>query len=187
MLLIGPELTDTTLLGELESFVRPPLFPVRLSELPGTYNVHEQSSGMVDLGEVTVSICRVPHSGLTNGYRIDTPTGSVAYLPDHQQPGISSTHVDAEVLALCRDVDLLIHDAQYSDTEFDLKSDWGHSTPSYALEVARQAGARRLVMFHHDPTHDDAWIEEAARATRRSSGAIEVIAAKEGLRIVSGA
>ncbi|MDA3040864.1 MAG: MBL fold metallo-hydrolase, partial [Actinomycetota bacterium] len=66
-----------------------------------------------------------------------------------------------------------------------------HSTAGYALEVARQAGARRLVLFHHDPGHDDAWIDASTSRTREqctsfSDGSIEVLAASEGMRLRSG-
>ena len=110
----------------------------------------------------------------------------MAYLSDHQQPGLGSTEVAPEVLELCRDVDVLIHDAQFDDLEFSMRSDWGHCTVDYAVEVAVQAGARMLVLFHHDPSHTDVRIDELlthARAVATSRGVDEVLAASEGLTL----
>lgn len=184
--IVGPVQQGTTLMEELQSFIRPPLFPVSFDSFPGRFEVCEQSSGTFEIGSARVTIGSVPHSGPTNGYRIESGEGSVAYVPDHQQPELGSTDVADSVLALCDGVDLLIHDAQYDAAEFGAKSDWGHSTAAYALEVARQAGVKRLVLFHHDPTHDDRWIDASLEDTRRSGGSIEVITACEGLRLSSG-
>src|SRR3546814_19842321 len=73
-------------------------------------------------------------------------------------PADFSNEVSDEVLALCDGVDLLIHDAQYTPEEFPPKATWGHCTAEYAVTVAKEAGAKRLALFHHDPPHDDATI-----------------------------
>ena len=110
---------------------------------------------------------------------------AVAYLPDHQAP-LDRTTVAEPVLDLCHDVDLLIHDAQYTEDEFVELFDWGHSTPAYAVLVATQAGAKRLDMFHHDPGHTDRQIDTMLRAARKlaqTMGKVEVTAAKEGVTV----
>ena len=92
------------------------------------------------------------------------------------------------MLELCRDVDLLIHDAQYTEPEFAAKSDWGHCTVGYAVHVAAEAGARRLALFHHDPEHDDDTLDllSLAAAEAGSRRGVEVFAASEGLRLSLG-
>ena len=125
----------------------------------------------------------VPHVGTTNGYRLSLFGSSIAYIPDHQEPIGDPTHVDEAVLELCDGVDLLIHDGQLWPDELEMKQAWGHSTPEYALEVARQAGVKTLVLFHHDPAHDDASVDEmSARMRERGSqvGVDTVLAATEG-------
>jgi ribonuclease BN (tRNA processing enzyme) len=131
----------------------------------------------------------VPHVGTTNGYRIDWDGVSVAYLSDHQSPhhgedeGVS---IADSVLELAQGVDVLIHDAQYWPGEWRRKSTWGHCTVDYAVHVARVAGAKRLVLFHHDPAHDDAEVDKIlAHARRCAEGTCvdEVLAAYEGLTI----
>ena len=68
---------------------------------------------------------------------------------------MTSGDVPAAVLELCAGADLVVHDAQYTNEEFQTKWHWGHSTADFAVRVAAQAGADRLLLFHHDPTRDD--------------------------------
>jgi ribonuclease BN (tRNA processing enzyme) len=93
--------------------------------------------------------------------------------------------VNPAVLELCEGVDVLIHDAQFTDAEFAKKFDWGHCTVDYALEVARQAKVNQLVLFHHDPSHSDDIVDDLADRLRAPAAldGIEVIAAAEGLKI----
>jgi ribonuclease BN (tRNA processing enzyme) len=108
----------------------------------------------------------------------------VAYLSDHQMPSDMSHTVSDDVLELCDGADLLIHDAQYTVDEFPAKSTWGHCTVDYAVHVAAEAGARRLALFHHDPTHHDEFVDGLlahARQLAESTGVDEVLAAHEGL------
>jgi phosphoribosyl 1,2-cyclic phosphodiesterase len=175
-----------TLADAVRTFIQPPYFPVSLDSLPGTFNFHEVERDVLDLDGAKVTVAPVPHCGSTVGYRIDCDGVSVAYVSDHQQPGEGATEVSAEVLELCQGVDLLIHDAQYTPEEFSTRSDWGHCTVEYAVEVAARSGARRLAMFHHDPSHGDEQIDELlieARAMAAGRGIDEVIAAAEGLTI----
>jgi ribonuclease BN (tRNA processing enzyme) len=127
--------------------------------------------------------------GLTSGYRIEMGGATVAYLSDHQMPGDMSHTVSDSVLELCDGVDLLIHDAQYTVDEFPEKSTWGHCTVDYAVHVAAEAGAHRLALFHHDPTHHDERIDEIlahARKLAQGTGIDEVVAAHEGLVVSFG-
>jgi ribonuclease BN (tRNA processing enzyme) len=116
---------------------------------------------------------------------VDWAGASVAYVSDHQAPLGLDTVADS-VLELCDGVDLLIHDAQYTPEEFDVKSTWGHCTMDYALRVARQCGARRLCLFHHDPGHTDEDLDALhaeIKAAPRGSRLREVIGASEGLEV----
>jgi phosphoribosyl 1,2-cyclic phosphodiesterase len=174
-----------TLAEAFDTCIRPPFFPVTLAELPGTTTLREAVPGeRFELDGAWVTARTVPHVGPTVGYRIDWHGVSVAYIPDHQQPADPS-EVDRAVLALARDVDLLIHDAQYTPGEFAEKATWGHSTVTYAVEVARQAGAAKLALFHHDPLHDDDTIDRLLGEARLEAGcgSLEVIAAHEGMRL----
>ena len=86
---------------------------------------------------------------------------------------------------MCRGVDVLSHDAQFTAAEVERKRTWGHCTVDYAVWVAASAGVRTLVLFHHDPSHDDDFVDvitaDAAACARRHG--LEVIAAREGLEL----
>lgn len=165
--------------------LRPPFFPVALTELAGKLTFREMLEDRFTIGEATITVFPVPHVGPTVGFRIDWHGRSLGYVPDHQQPTDGSRAVASSVREALNGVDLLIHDAQYTPEEFRHKADWGHSTPAYAAEVARQCGAGTLAMFHHDPTHDDDVIDGLLCELRHRLAAdgIEVIAAYEGLSV----
>ncbi len=183
----GP-MQDGSLSEAFAAFLQPPYFPVGVGELPAELGFFELADGSeTRVGNAIVKAREVPHVGRTLGYRIEVGGVSVAYLGDHQAPsrdGLVLPKVSEAALELCRGVDLLVHDAQYTDAEFAVKAHWGHSTVAYALEVAGQAGVRRLALFHHDPTHGDEALDRLAQeASERAGGAFEVVMAAEDMRI----
>ncbi len=184
----GPAQDGRSLAEAVDGFMCPPYFPVRVTDLLGSFSFSEATSSFVSDG-YQVSSAPVPHPGPTLGYRVERGGISVAYVPDHQQPGCGSTVVDPGVLALCAGADLLIHDAQYTPSEFMQKFDWGHCTIDYAIEVARQAGVSRLALFHHDPSHTDDDLDALAVMAAKAgaaAGLAEVIVASEGMVISLG-
>lgn len=188
LVIVGPDQDNTTLAAEFRAGFSPPVFPVPLDELPGSIRFRETSDDRFEVGSTTVTAFPVDHVGPTNGYRIDRGHASVAYISDFQQPADGSLAVSERVLAACHRVDILIHDAQYDRAEFACKPDWGHCTVEYAVAVARRVEARRLVLFHHDPAHDDRWVDAAqAMADDLAGPALEVLAAEEGMTLQSGA
>jgi phosphoribosyl 1,2-cyclic phosphodiesterase len=166
--------------------ITPPLFPVGLDVLPGVTRFHDIDDSEFSIGDdVQVMSRLIPHVGRTCGYRLTWNGVSIAYLSDHQQPSDGSFSATPNALELCRDADLLIHDAQYTPQEFSERSDWGHCMVDYAVWLAATSGVRTLALFHHDPGHHDDLIDvlaESAAACGRSQG-LEVIAAREGLAI----
>jgi phosphoribosyl 1,2-cyclic phosphodiesterase len=186
---IGPSHDGATLEESFSVFMRPPYFPIAVDDLLGDVTFRDVEHGEIEIGRAEVTIRQVPHVGATNGYRVDWAGGSVAYVSDHQEPCGRPGHVDDAVLELCRGVDLLIHDAQYTPDEFDQRATWGHCTVQYAVEVAKQAGVRQLALFHHDPARHDDHVDELlteARAWGRDAGVPSVFAAFEGLRLTLG-
>jgi phosphoribosyl 1,2-cyclic phosphodiesterase len=172
--------------------IKPPLFPVTLEQLPGSISFVEATdteftlSGRDPQAEpVEVMTRLIPHVGATAGYRITWKQISVSYLSDHQQPIDGSMTVAPGALELCAGADVVIHDAQYTPEEFATKRDWGHCTIDYAINVAVQAGAKMLVLFHHDPAHHDDLVDQLAReaAARGCEHGLEVVAAFEGMTL----
>lgn len=172
----------TTLSRVVDQMLRPPLFPVGIDSLPGAVAFHAVADTDFEIGDIKVKSRLIPHLGNTCGYRLDWNGRSVAYLSDHQQPGVDVYTTTANVRELCDGVDLLIHDSQYTRTEFEQRSDWGHCTVDYAIWIAGECGARNLALFHHDPTHTDDAIDEIVAAAHVRGGPVNVFAASEGLR-----
>ena len=183
----GPPQDDHASLEDaFNDFMRPPFFPVRTVDLLGDIRFHDVGNDDLELDGAKVKVRPVPHVGLTNGYRIEMGGAAVAYLSDHQMPYDGSHAVTDAVLELCDGVDLLIHDAQYTVEEFPRKHNWGHCTADFAVHVAREAGVKRLALFHHDPTHHDGAVDAILAHARKlavGTGVDEVIAAHEGLVI----
>ncbi|MEZ5239273.1 MAG: MBL fold metallo-hydrolase [Microthrixaceae bacterium] len=184
--LYAPHQLDGSLEEVVTGFLSPPYFPVGLGELPCEIRFHELSAESFELPGARVRSAWVPHVGPTLGYRIEVGDVAIAYISDHQQPGVGSFAVDDAVLEICDGADLLIHDAQYDEMEFALRSDWGHCSVDYAAQVAAAAGVDTLVLFHHDPSHTDERIDAlVAHTSERASGlgVREVVAAHEGLTV----
>lgn len=185
----GPPHDGLSIGESFAKFMRPPYFPIHCKDLTGDVRFVDVFDQTFSVGNATVLTRPVPHVGATNGYRIEWAGATVAYLSDHQQPVDDATYVAPEVLELCRDVDLLIHDAQYTPDEFAERSTWGHCTVRYALEVARQSGCKRLALFHHDPAHEDDEVDmltAEAKEWAAELGVAEVFAASEGMRVLLG-
>jgi phosphoribosyl 1,2-cyclic phosphodiesterase len=187
----GPTQEDGSSLEEaFEQFMRPPYFPVRFTELRGTYRFHDVAAADIVIGDAKVKVRDVPHIGSTNGYRVEMGGAVVAYISDHQQPMDGSFKVPESVLELCDGADLVIHDAQYMPDEFEEKKHWGHCTVDFAVQVAKESGAKALSLFHHDPGHGDDAVDrllDRAMARRNGSGfPSEIMAASEGLTVSLG-
>ena len=181
----GPASSMHSLGARLTRYLSPPLFPVPLRDIPRV-RCHDIPRGPFDLGPFKIETSLVCHPGPTLGYRIVAEAGTVAYLPDHEpalglrgdrwlEPEWSSGY------DLATGADLLIHDAQYSDEEYRTRIGWGHSTYRHALEFAARAGVDRLLLFHHDPSHDDDTLDEmTSDAIQRFEPEFHVTGAREG-------
>jgi diguanylate cyclase (GGDEF)-like protein len=167
-------------------------FPVKLRDLRSRIHFTELEEGFFRVGEVLVETQYLNHTAPTIAYRMSTARATVAYVTDHEpfwatRDGLSHHPGDQRHIAFLRGVDLLIHDAQYTAEEYAERIGWGHSTFEYATEVALAAGARQVALFHHDPMHDDAMMDDLERAAKAHAAArdatLEVFAAREGLEL----
>lgn len=181
----GPNENGRSLADIFDVLMRPPYFPVTVSDLPGDIRFHDCESGVFRLGKADVLVREIPHLGRTFGYRVSVDGASVAYMSDHQQPLDGGNGIADTVLELAEGVDLLIHDAQFTPDEFSLKRNWGHCTTEYAAWVAKEAGVRRLALFHHDPARTDDELDALVTCARYFSDrhGFEVFAAREGMQV----
>jgi ribonuclease BN (tRNA processing enzyme) len=187
----GPASATLSLEARLRRYLSPPLFPVMLRDVPCQLELHHVVRGPIPIGPFLVTAGRVCHPGPTVGYRVETGTASLAYLPDHE-PALGARRFPLEPewtsgLDLARGVDLLLHDAQYTREEYPRHVGWGHSTVHDALAFARLAGVKHLVPFHHDPGREDAALEAAVEAAVRDMRPeFPVTPAAEGTRFDLG-
>jgi len=182
----GPPDAGLTLEGAIRTLIRPPFFPVTIDDFAGDLRMHDLWCDALQVSTAKVWARPVPHTSATSGYRVEVGGKTVVYIPDHQQPIDDSTKVADTVLELCDGADLLIHDGQYPQALFDQRAHWGHSTPDYAVEVARQSGVSSLALFSHDPLHTDeqlVGIEQYAQDLGEKAGLSQVFSAREGVRI----
>jgi phosphoribosyl 1,2-cyclic phosphodiesterase len=163
----------------------PPHFPITPDGLLGDWSFVALGPGRHEVEGFEVLAAELPHKGgRTYGYRVGGGGRSLAYLPDHgplgcgEGPdGLGARHEAA--LALAGDVDVLVHGAQFTTAERELAADFGHATVDYAMALAEQARARRLVLFHHAPARTDDGVDQIVRSV---AGRLEVpvMAAAEG-------
>jgi phosphoribosyl 1,2-cyclic phosphodiesterase len=183
----GPRQQDGPLGEVFEGMMRPPYFPIRPDQLEGAVLFQDAGDDDFAVHDAKVRSRWIRHVGPTLGYRVDWHGVTVAYLSDHGQGcgvGQSDDFIPDEVLELCDGVDLLIHDAQHTPAEFEMKRHWGHCTVDYALHVAKESGAHTVALFHHDPAHGDDEVDALELQAKERSAAndgAEVVAAAEGM------
>jgi len=184
----GPASTQLRLQARLMRYLSPPLFPVRLRELPCKLKMHEVPCGEIDIGEFRVTSALVCHPGPTVGYRITSGSGKVlTYLPDHE-PALGARAFPSVPRAwtsggdLAERSDLLIHDSQYTNHEYPRCVGWGHSSLKQMLDFGTLAEVRHLVPFHHDPSHTDDDLDRLmAEAIDAAKPAYRVTPGQEGM------
>ena len=142
------------------------------------------------IGSTLVETQYLNHTAPTLAYRISHGGATLAYVTDHEpfwnSPGVVSTHPgDQRHIAFMKGADVVIHDAQYTPEEYGAKLGWGHSPIDYVVKVAAAANVARLVLFHHDPVHDDDAIRQMERTSRNIASELhsemDVVAAAEGM------
>jgi phosphoribosyl 1,2-cyclic phosphodiesterase len=191
--IFGAAQTGTPLEEILDRQMDPVVFPVPLKALTADLTITEVSGGTFEIDGFLVEAFRLRHPGTTLGYKLVPAVGGkpMAYLTDNELGPGGSYDVPADwrrqLVRFLQGVDTLIHDGMYSEAMIESRAGWGHSTPEQAIDLAREASCRRLVLFHHEPEHDDAAID-ALLVGARSYAAIHapglvVQAAIEGMSL----
>jgi len=159
----GPPSATLDMRHRLARYLSPPLFPVRIRDLSCRLTLHDVARERFAIGGFEITADLVFHPGPTVGYRISERGVSLTYMPDHE-PALATGKIPTDPdwtsgFALAADTDMLIHDAQYDDAEYDEHVGFGHSSVCQSIDFARIARVRELVTFHHDPSHDDAALD----------------------------
>lgn len=202
--ILGYEGARSGLFNVLSSQMESPHFPVGLKELPSNVEIEELRDMEFTVGDIHIESYFANHPGICVGYRISTPEGSIAFFPDNEPPHrLKHTSRKLESFDTARtafvktqsrklaefikNVDVLIMDSQYDAQEYERHRGWGHGCVDDVVQLAVEAGARRLHLFHHDPDHDDAKITamvEHARSLAAAAGSpIQIEAAQEGMKV----
>ena len=168
----------------------PVFFPVPYARLPASMECRDLGPDPWVEDGVEVASIQVRHPGHTVGFRVRTHQGAVAYVPDNElgeDPGGGYGASAPPFEALRRfleGVDLLIHDAMFTDAEYPSRQGWGHSSVGQAVRLAEEAGVGTLCLFHHAPGRADAEMDEilegARRDVARRGSPLQVDAAREG-------
>jgi phosphoribosyl 1,2-cyclic phosphodiesterase len=184
----GPPSPLLALRRRVARYFSPPLFPVDLGDIPSEVVFADAGPEPWTIGDVTVSAHPVQHPGPTVAYRLESGGRALTYLPDHEPAlGISLDSVgDAWISGMeaAHAADVLLHDAQYLDEEYEARIGWGHSSVSQAVHFALRAQVRRLVLVHHDPAREDDALEQlGADAAELADGVASVELGYEGMEI----
>jgi ribonuclease BN (tRNA processing enzyme) len=160
----GPASPEASLENRVARYISAPLSPVEVKELPCSIGFRDTPATEWEIGGATIRAEAVTHRGPTLGYRITDGETTLAYVPDHE-PALGAPIADLERewisgFDLAKDVDLLIHDCQYTDQEYPHHVGWGHSALGDTLTFARRVEARNLLLFHHDPLHSDEFLDD---------------------------
>ncbi|HUM46255.1 MAG TPA: MBL fold metallo-hydrolase [Chitinophagales bacterium] len=155
----GPASSHRSLHSRLSRYLSPPLFPVLIRDLPCTLQFHELENSTVEIGPFQVQSSYVIHPSPTIGFRIANDHSTFTYLPDHEPAlgftGMIPNNKWISGIDLAAGVDLLLHDAQYTLAEYQTRKGWGHSSIDDAGYFASMAGVKKLLLAHHDPSHND--------------------------------
>jgi ribonuclease BN (tRNA processing enzyme) len=154
-------------------------FPVSLEEMGAKFTflqpditTYEHSSG------IKLTASKHSHRGDAYGYRIEEGGKTLVYCTDVEH----KDGIDPNVVALSKNADFLIHDAQYTPDELKVKHGWGHSSWEQAIAVAERAGVKKLALFHHDPEHNDTFLSNMEIECRKRFA--DLFLAREGDEIV---
>lgn len=192
-----------------------PYFPISIEEAKAGISFRELAdSAAFEIADVAVTSTRLNHPYVATAYRLSADGASVAYVSDTapfsdilfdnqyiaQPPSLRTALPDVDraklqamrdgVVRLCAGADLVIYDTMFTPEDYVRMPHYGHSRPSDALDICREAGARRLTLFHHAPERSDAEVDTILNETRvqasRDRLVLDITAAYEGLDIELG-
>lgn len=197
----GPDEAHLSLRDVLAGQMEHHYFPVELDQLQARIQFKHIGEGEYEIAGLKVRAQLMNHPSPTLGYRFESKGVSLCYLSDHEPfyigvwrngcaPGRLESireEGDRRHAEYLKGVDLVIHEAQYTPEEYPAKEHWGHSTYDYVVELAAAAGVKRLVLTHHDPSHDDNFVggieKRAQELARRLNPSLDVCCAYEGMEI----
>jgi phosphoribosyl 1,2-cyclic phosphodiesterase len=189
----------------LAMLMRSPHFPIDWRQLPSQITVEELSGDEFQVAGIWARSAWMNHPGICSGYRLNTPRGGIAYLPDHEPfqryvsiapdgNGTATARLefalqqDAHLRRFVEGCEVLIVDSQYDSREYPDYVGWGHGCAADSVKLALAARVKQVCLFHHDPSHEDSHLTRMAREAQAmadaAGGQLVVHCAREGLEIV---
>jgi len=185
----GPPSSVRSLKERISRYLSSPLFPIEISDLPAQVSFCDVPSEPWEIDGLRFSAHPVSHPGTTLGYRVEADGVAAAFIPDHEPAlGVELESLTSDWISgytAAEGATLLLHDAQYTEDEYERHIGWGHASVRHAVSFASMTGAERLFLFHHDPVHTDedldAHLERACELWRGNGAPPEL--AYEGLEL----
>jgi phosphoribosyl 1,2-cyclic phosphodiesterase len=163
----------------LEKLIAPPYFPVALNGVPSSVQFKDVDGSVFSVGDLKVDSMPLSHPDGSVAYRVTNGSRRLIFATDHEH-GIDA--VDRALVEFSREADYLIYDATYMQAEYEtLRKGWGHSTWYAAVQSARNAKVKTLVLFHHHPEHTDDQLDEMERIARLELPT--AVVAREGMEL----
>jgi phosphoribosyl 1,2-cyclic phosphodiesterase len=204
--IIGSESNNAPLNRWISDQMNSTYFPVQIDQMKAKIAFRAVAEETFEVEGASVTSRYVNHPAFALGFRVEYGGKTLVYVSDNEpfdrEVARSSRNVDNRIIELyrsskgdpneriyefAREADILIHDSTYTPEEYKTHVGWGHSHYLFSLEVARKAGARRLVLFHHDPSHSDDDLEAILASCQeemsRQRDTFSVILAREGAEI----
>lgn len=175
--------TEMTTRDALKTLMTPPLFPIDPASFQATIEYCDFRAGdrLEPAPGVTVDTAPLHHVNGATGFRVNFDGRSVCYVTDTEH---DPAQMDAHILKLVEGADIMVYDSTYTDEEFCQCKGWGHSTWEEGMRIAKRAGVRQFVAFHHDPSHDDSFMDKVAADLKKKCQ--RSVVAREGLVLRPG-
>ncbi len=205
--ILGAQSKDVTLRQMVADQMNQVYFPVQLNELKAKINFRPLREGTTPIFDAELASIYVNHPAFALGYRLDAGGHSLVYISDNEpfdrevarslknvEKVITDKYAEGKgdpnqrIFDFARGADVLIHDATYTPEEYVNRVGWGHSHYLFTLKVAAEAQVKKLVLFHHDPSHNDDKIDEIVETCKKEiktrNYKFDCIAAEEGMELV---
>ncbi len=204
--IMGAQSKDVTLRRMVADQMNKIYFPVQLNELKAKINFRPLREGKTQIFDAELTSIYVNHPSFALGYRLDVGGRSLVYISDNEpfdrevarslknvEKVITDKYSESKgdpnqrIFDFARGADILIHDATYTPEEYVNRVGWGHSHYLFTLKVAAEAQVKKLILFHHDPSHSDEKIDEIVetclKEVKNRGYKFECFAAEEGMEL----
>ena len=178
ILAMGKDRNIDNLQGIFEGQMKPQYFPVPLEGMGANFKFLKPDRNTWKKNDAKVKVIKQNHPGDSYGYRLEDNDKTVVICTDIEH----GDTIVPEIVEFCKGADLLVHEAQYTSEELESHRGWGHSSYEQAIEVAEQAGVKRLAITHHDPAHDDLFLAKIEKKCQKRFP--NCVLARENMEII---